>query len=107
MLVSADVPATIKALNDLRDRVANASPELPALRIGAAFGPATPRAGDWFGSTVNLASRVTEVADPGQLLVTDEVVERAGGMNWKKRRKRRLKGVDGRFRLCSHEPDDA
>ena len=41
--------------------------------MGVAFGPATPRGGDWFGTTVNLASRVVEAAKPGQLLVTDEL----------------------------------
>ena len=31
-------------------------------------GPALPRAGDWFGRPVNLASRITAVARPGSLL---------------------------------------
>jgi adenylate cyclase len=103
MFVSPDAKATIKVLNDLRDAVHAAEPPLPQLRVGVAYGPATPRAGDWFGSTVNLASRITEAAAPGQLLATEEVVERDGGQSWKKRRKRSLKGIEGRVRLCSDE----
>ena len=42
--------------------------DFPQLRAGAALGPALPRAGDWFGRPVNLASRITSVARPGSLL---------------------------------------
>ncbi len=37
-----------------------------ALRAGIASGPALLRAGDYYGNSVNLASRVTGVARPGQ-----------------------------------------
>ena len=39
--------------------------ELPSLRAGIAVGPALLRAGDYYGNSVNLASRVTGVARPG------------------------------------------
>lgn len=39
--------------------------EFPRLRAGVASGTAVSRAGDWFGSPVNVASRVTAVARPG------------------------------------------
>ncbi|MGZ4430628.1 MAG: adenylate cyclase regulatory domain-containing protein, partial [Gaiellales bacterium] len=45
-----------------------AAEELPSLRAGVAFGPALVRAGDYFGNSVNLASRVTGVARPGSVL---------------------------------------
>ena len=105
MFVSPDPAEMLDVLIDLRDRVRDTEPALPQVRIGMAFGPATARAGDWFGTTVNLASRVTEAAKPGQLLATDEFAAHAGGPNWKKRRRRNLKGLDGRLRLCSYEPD--
>ena len=35
---------------------------LPAIRAGIAYGPAVNRWGDWYGSTVNVASRLTERA---------------------------------------------
>jgi adenylate cyclase len=103
MFVSPEVDETVATVIELRDCAGRAKPELPDLRIGVACGPATPRAGDWFGATVNLASRVTEEAKPGQLLATEEVVEKTPRRQWKKRRKRGLKGVDGRVRLFSYE----
>ncbi len=47
--------------------------EFPRLRAGVASGMAVSRAGDWFGSPVNMASRVTGVARPGTVLVADSV----------------------------------
>lgn len=51
----------------LRDAAHDA--ELPALRIGVAAGPVLPRDGDYFGPVVNLASRLTEVAARGEVLI--------------------------------------
>jgi adenylate cyclase len=45
----------------------------PKLRAGVAFGPAANHFGDWYGSTVNLASRLTARARPASVLVTTEV----------------------------------
>jgi adenylate cyclase len=39
---------------------------------------AVSRAGDWFGSPVNVASRVTSVARPGTVLVADSVWDDIG-----------------------------
>jgi adenylate cyclase len=103
MFVSTDIPATVAAMANLSRSVQSADPPLPALRVGIAYGPASLRAGDWFGSTVNLASRVTEVADPGQMLVTEDVCAATPAMDWRKRRKRNLKGVHGRVRVFSYE----
>lgn len=44
----------------------------PQVRIGLAFGPVLPLLGDYFGTTVNLASRLTSVARPGTVLVDEE-----------------------------------
>ena len=54
---------------DLAD--AAAANHLPRLRIGLASGCAVTRGGDWFGSPVNLASRVTGAARPGMMLVAE------------------------------------
>jgi adenylate cyclase len=45
----------------------------PAVRVGLDSGPAVRRGRDWYGSTVNAAARVTDVATPGELLMTDRV----------------------------------
>ncbi|ORA80634.1 adenylate/guanylate cyclase domain-containing protein [Mycobacterium malmoense] len=52
--------------------------DFPRLRAGVASGMAVSRAGDWFGSPVNVASRVTGVARPGAVLVADSVWEALG-----------------------------
>jgi adenylate cyclase len=104
MFVSPEVPPLVRALADLQSRVEGADPALPPVRIGVTHGPATSRAGDWYGATVNLASRITENAKAGQLLATEEVVERDGDESWKRRRKMRLKGVEGRVRVYAHQP---
>jgi adenylate cyclase len=70
----------------------------PRLRAGLARGPALHRAGDWYGAPVNLASRITDVARPGSVVV-DEATRKAvgedGGWRWSHLPPRRLKGVDG------------
>jgi adenylate cyclase len=43
----------------------------PPISIGLDCGPAVQRHGDWYGSAVNTAARVTDVAGPGELLVTE------------------------------------
>ena len=42
---------------------------------GSPTGPAFTRGGDYYGAPVNLASRITEVARPGSVLVAPEVRE--------------------------------
>ncbi|WP_031092855.1 adenylate/guanylate cyclase domain-containing protein, partial [Streptomyces sp. NRRL S-15] len=42
---------------------------MPALRVGMAFGTVTTRMGDVFGTTVNLASRLTSIAPKDAVLV--------------------------------------
>ena len=79
---------------------------MPSLRVGVAHGPATSRGGDWFGSTVNLASRVTGQAKPGRVLATEPVAEASERYDWQRRRRRSLKGVEGRVRLFSLDPAD-
>lgn len=102
MFVSPDADALLEVLVDLRGRLAD-EPDFPAVRVGVAFGPATARGGDWFGTAVNLASRVAGAAKPGQLLATVEFAAKTDHGDWRKRRRRSFKGVDGRSRLCSYE----
>jgi len=74
--------------------------ELPSLRAGIAFGPALVRAGDYYGNSVNLASRVTGVARPGSVLCTQEVRDAAPEhLEWSLAGRYRLKGISGQTRL--------
>ncbi len=43
------------------------------VRVGIALGSVLVRDGDYFGPTVNLASRIVGIADPGTVLVSDEL----------------------------------
>jgi adenylate cyclase len=71
--------------------------DLPSLRAGIAYGPAFQRAGDYYGHSVNLASRVTGIARPGSVLCTQEVRDAAGDdrIEWSSAGRHRLKGVPG------------
>jgi adenylate cyclase len=56
-----------------------ADPVLPDVRVGIATGAVVTRMGDVFGRTVNLASRLTALAQPGTVLVDRRTaVELAG-----------------------------
>lgn len=50
----------------------------PDVRVGMHTGTAVRRDGDWFGSTVNTAARVAELAGPGDVLLTAATRAAAG-----------------------------
>jgi class 3 adenylate cyclase/YHS domain-containing protein len=50
----------------------------PTVRVGMNTGQAVERDGDWFGSTVNIAARVSGVASGGEVLVTETTKAAAG-----------------------------
>ncbi|HJQ42812.1 MAG TPA: adenylate/guanylate cyclase domain-containing protein [Jatrophihabitantaceae bacterium] len=54
---------------------AASDPRLPALRIGLAAGPVLGRMGDVYGSTVNIASRLTSISRPGWILIDRVMAE--------------------------------
>lgn len=95
MFVSADVPALLEAICALTRRVESDSEELPTLRAGLAYGPAVLRLGDWFGATVNRASRIAELARPRTILADAAVREQAGErFSWRRTRPRSLRGIE-------------
>jgi adenylate cyclase len=99
MFVSTDNDAVLDAALTLV-AAADADRELPLLRAGAARGPALPRGGDWYGRPVNLASRVTAIAYPSSVLVSEAVREAANDpYRWSFAGSRRLRGVGQRVRL--------
>ncbi|WP_326820111.1 adenylate/guanylate cyclase domain-containing protein [Streptosporangium sp. NBC_01756] len=66
------------------------------VRIGLAYGPVLPVMGDVFGTTVNLAARLTAIARPGTILIDDklaEAVEGTPGMEVGRLRRRPARGL--------------
>jgi adenylate cyclase len=94
MLASPDATALAESVVSLL-AAAESAPELPRLRAGAAVGPAVSRAADWYGAPVNLASRLTALAEPGTLLA-DQAFRRAAGdgpAQWVESGAREVRGV--------------
>jgi adenylate cyclase len=95
MLVSPDVDRLVETVLELVDAADREGEDFPQLRAGVAAGPAINRGGDWYGHTVNLASRLTGVARPGSVLVDQSVRERLDGdYRWSFAGQRKLKGID-------------
>ena len=78
-----------------------ASQGLPPAHVGIHAGPVVFQEGDYFGRTVNLAARIAEYARPGEVLVSQEVVDAADGgpMTFTEIGPVELKGVPGTLRL--------
>jgi len=94
MFVSADPGPLVEVALELVE--AFEEEELPSLRAGIALGTAVIRAGDYYGNSVNLASRVTGVARPGSVLCTREVRDAARErFSWSAAGRHKLKGVAG------------
>jgi adenylate cyclase len=55
-----------------------ADPDLPDIRVGLASGPTLQWDGDLYGPTVNLASRLVNVARPGTVLVSETIASALG-----------------------------
>lgn len=96
MLVSAEPRPLLDALLGLLAAVEREGEEFPPLRAGVACGDGLSRGGDWFGAPVNLASRITDKARPGSVVVSAEFKEQVGedGYRWTRLPgKRKFKGV--------------
>lgn len=64
VLFAADDPMAVTEIGlDLCEAM-----DTPRVRVGLAYGPVLPVMGDVFGTTVNLASRLTAMARPGAVL---------------------------------------
>ena len=98
MFVSPEHAPLVKVALSFVEAVEEA--ELPSLRAGIASGQVLNRAGDWYGHTVNLASRVTGVARPDSVLCTQEVRDATEDeFDWSFAGRHRLKGVPDRMPL--------
>ena len=74
---------------------------LPPAHVGIHAGPVIFQEGDYFGRTVNLAARIADYARPGEVLVSQEVVDAAAGGSviFTEIGPVELKGVSGSLRL--------
>ena len=70
---------------------------LPPAHVGLHAGPVLFQEGDYFGQTVNVASRIAEYARPGEVLVTQEVVDASAetGVRFNEIGPVELKGISG------------
>jgi adenylate cyclase len=100
MLVSPEPPALVEAALSLIDAAEAEGEDFPQLHVGVALGPVVSRGGDWYGHTVNVASRIGAIAWPGSVLCEDAVHEAAPeAFRWSFAGERRLKGVKRPVRL--------
>ena len=94
MLVGPQAAPVVTTALELVDQAGEAGDEFPALRAGLAAGSALQRGGDWYGSPVNTASRVTGIARPGSVLATVDVRDATPDeFDWSAAGRKRLKGV--------------
>jgi adenylate cyclase len=110
MLVSPDADALLDALLALVQAAEEQGQDFPQLKAGVSFGPALSRGGDWYGHTVNVASRVTDVARAGSVLATEAMRDAAGAQwRWSFAGERKLKNIREPvklFRARRDEPAD-
>lgn len=69
--------AMLAAIGSARDRAGFAL----GVRMGMHCGEMTARGEDFVGQTVNVASRIADVAGPGELIVSEPVVTLLGGQS--------------------------
>ena len=99
MIFFREPASGVLAALDMVDDIASAG--LPPAHVGLHAGPVLAQQGDYFGETVNLASRIAEYARPSEVLVTQEVVDASSNINttFSELGPVDLKGISGLVRL--------
>jgi adenylate cyclase len=80
----------------------------PTVRVGMHTGAAIERGGDWYGSTVNLAARVSGEASGSEVLLTEATREAAGsvpGAELRERGRRALRNIAEPVLLYAARPE--
>src|SRR5262249_4691733 len=72
-----DPGSGVVAALDMVDAIVGAG--LPPAHVGLHAGPVIFQEGDYYGQTVNLASRIADYAQAGQVIVSRSVVDAASG----------------------------
>ena len=84
----------VVAALEMVDSVAEAG--LPPAHVGLHAGPVIFQEGDYYGQTVNLASRIADFAAPGQVVVSQSVIDASGAaVSYREIGPVELKGVTG------------
>ena len=88
-----DVGAAFAAALVMSERAPDAG--LPPTHIGIQAGPVVLRDGDVYGRTVNIASRIADQAEAGEVLTSQETMEQVGddGVSFERARSVELKGI--------------
>lgn len=104
LFVSPEPVRALQAALAILDRI-QSDEILPAVRAGLDYGAVVPRAGDYFGRPVNVASRISDVARPGTLVASEQFVEALpeGEVELSRMKPQRLKNV-GRVSLFRLRP---
>ncbi|MDH3707872.1 MAG: adenylate/guanylate cyclase domain-containing protein [Acidimicrobiia bacterium] len=106
MFVTLDLDAAVSIGLDLINRL-EPLPNMPGVHAGIAYGPTVTVGGDVFGPTVNLASRLTDVARRNTVAVPRALADRLeerGDVDMRRiRRSYDLKGV-GRTEIMAIRP---
>ncbi|GII90968.1 adenylate/guanylate cyclase domain-containing protein [Sinosporangium siamense] len=95
LFTAADPAVAAEVAFDLLEAVKEAG-DGPDVRVGLAYGPVLPVMGDVFGTTVNLAARLTAIARPGTVLVDEplaKAVEGTAGIEVHRIRRRPARGL--------------
>ena len=74
---------------------------LPPAHVGLHAGPVIFQEGDYYGQTVNIAARIADYARPGEVLVSQAVVDASAGeaVTFREIGPVELKGVGGATHL--------
>jgi hypothetical protein len=110
MFAADEIESACEIALDLAERYRE-DEELSDVRVGLAWGPVLRRDGDLYGQTVNLASRIVNVAYPGTVLIGERIrdwLDDDERYDVKKVRSHNLKDI-GRTRLWALrrvEPDE-
>jgi adenylate cyclase len=106
MIRSSDPSAAVRlGLRIVRE--VGAQHGFPLVRVGIHTGPATERSGDWFGTSVNIAARVSNIAAGGEVLLTEATAEAAhplGAIDLRELAEQRLKNISEPVKLYSALP---
>ena len=106
MLAFADAKPAICCAVEIETNVADQS-QFPAARSGVHWGEVLYRDGDYVGLNANIASRVAELAERHQVMVTGAARKQAGsvaGLDFARAGKRRLRGVAEEVELFTARP---